>query len=112
MQINEVYTAFVSWPGGGKRRPILILKNSRDILYVFKITSKYGTKSPKVKKQYYPIQDWRDAGLKKPSFIDVGVVKRLNKRSEIKFKYVGKLTTNDIEGLALFIENRKSEMKN
>ena len=29
-------------------------------------------KSAYIKQQYYPIQDWQSAGLKKPSWVDLG----------------------------------------
>lgn len=39
---------------------------------VFRITSKFANKSSTIKKQYYEIKDWKEAGLKKPSWIDIG----------------------------------------
>ena len=102
MKINDIYTAYVSWTQGGKRRLVLIiLENNTDVL-VFKITSKY--KSSHVQKYYYPLIDWKISGLVKPSYVDTMSRVRLLK-DEVSFYYVGRLSVRDRIGLAEFIEN-------
>ncbi|PRO93612.1 hypothetical protein C6Y12_01740, partial [Lactiplantibacillus pentosus] len=54
---------------GGKSRPVLIRRVSEQTVEAFKITSQYEKKSAYIKQQYYPIQDWQSAGLKKPSWV-------------------------------------------
>lgn len=47
MKINEIYTAYISWKTNGKRRPILVIKDSNGELSCYKITSQYENKSEK-----------------------------------------------------------------
>lgn len=66
------------------------------------ITSKYKHKSLDVRKNYYPIYDWRKiGGLTKPSWIDTNhsyeVLKPLP-----HFKKTGHLSPQDIIGLLKF----------
>lgn len=104
MKINEIYTAFVAWQSGGKRRPVLIVRTEEKEFYFFRVTSKYANKSEQIKHFYYPLQDWQEEGLKKQSYIDT--VKLYNfSNDEVSLNYVGKLTTRDRIGLARFIEN-------
>lgn len=103
MKINDVYTAYISWPGGGKRRPVLILDVNQHQALVFKITTKYYSKSVVIQHKYYQIQDLKSAGLKKESYIDTISKLWLQKRN-VEFHYIGKLSTKDIFGLADFIK--------
>lgn len=105
MKINDIYTAYVEWPGGGKRRPVLILSNDEKIVRVFKITSQYAKKSPSVQKYYYCIKLWNKAGLKKPSFIDTISVENLLK-SKVGFYRIGSLQLVDKKGLVNFLQSR------
>lgn len=102
MKINDIYTAYVSWTQGGKRRPVLIIQENNTDVLVFKITSKY--KSSHVQKYYYPLIDWKISGLVKPSYVDTMSRVRLLK-DEVSFHYVGRLSVRDRIGLAEFIEN-------
>lgn len=103
MKINDIYTAYVSWPGGGKRRPVLILSCDDQVVRVFKITSKFHEKSAKIRKYYYPIQKWQDAGLNKQSYIDTICQENLLLK-DIKFLRIGRLQLVDIEGLRNFLK--------
>ncbi|MCC4414533.1 MazF family toxin-antitoxin system [Limosilactobacillus reuteri] len=105
MKINEIYTAFVAWQGGGKRRPILIVRTGEEEFYFLKVTSKYANKSEHIKQQYYPLQDWLEEGLKKQSYIDTGNLLNLP-NDAVTTNYVGKLTAKDKLGLARFLENQ------
>ena len=71
---------------------------------VFRITSKFANKSSTIKKQYYEIKDWKEAGLKKPSWIDIGEAISFDLK-DLNPKRIGTLTTKDIESLAVFIQN-------
>ena len=90
-----------------KVRPALIIKISNDNVYLFKVTSKYSNKSSKIKSFYYPLMDWKNAGLKIPSYIEIhkayGIYKNIVKKS----KLIGKLSSVDTIGLFKFINNRK-----
>ena len=101
MRTDDVYTAYINWPGGGKRRPALIVCNHDKSVDIFRITSKYKNKSERIRAYYYPILDWELAGLYKPSYVDTGQIIRLEK-SCISFSKVGRLTNKDIKGITNF----------
>ena len=70
---------------------------------VLKITTKYQSKSSKIKKYYYPIIDWQKSGLKEKSYIDT--IKKVNLlKSDVSFHYVGRLSSQDKNGLRKFID--------
>lgn len=75
MNLNDVAVAFVMFVNvpGGKRRPIFILEDNHDTISFYNITTKYKNKSKKIQKQYYKIRDLKSAGLKKQSWIDIGI---------------------------------------
>ena len=106
MNTNDVGFAFVSFKGakGGKERPIFIVEVTEQDIVFYSITSQYETKSPAIQRQYYQIVQWQEAGLKKPSWIDIGS-KRVVEKSMLAFDVVGELITEDIQGLADFIEH-------
>ena len=93
---------------GGKRRPILLVKHSKKIYMGMKITSKYQSKSEKIKSHYYPIKDWRKAGLKKPSYVDIFNLMKLSESYIIKnnIRRIGHLTSYDNKHLRQFIKNK------
>lgn len=74
---------------------------------VFKITGQYERKSIQIKKLYYPIKEWQEAGLKKKSYVDTHKLYRLPKKW--LFRRSPKLTDIDRVELFEFIENRKSK---
>lgn len=80
MKINDIYTAYVSWPGGGKRRPVLLIEDGKEKVTVFKITTKYEQKSDRIKKNYFPISNWKELGLDKQSYIDTNSKEESSKR--------------------------------
>lgn len=106
MKTNDILTAYISWPGGGKRTPIYVIDNDKEILSFYKITTKYKEKSPVIQKMYFPIHDWQEAGLNKPSYIDTITVGKLNIK-KIKIEYIGKLSKNDALNLVHFLEATK-----
>lgn len=106
MKTNQIYTAYVSWNNGGKRRPVLIINDNGESVRIYSITTKYESKSKEIRKYYYKISGWQDVGLKKQSYVDT-----LNQidllKADIRFEYVGRLSIDDRIGLAEFIENNK-----
>ncbi|RND65061.1 hypothetical protein FAM18123_00268 [Lacticaseibacillus paracasei] len=94
MRTNDLVSLYVSFveTNGGKSRPVLIRKVSEQTIEAFKITSKYQNKSAYIKQQYYPIKDWQAAGLKKPSWVDLGNICRFPKAG-LNFKEIGHLRT-------------------
>lgn len=81
MRTNDLVSLYVSFveTNGGKSRPVLIRRVSEQTVEAFKITSQYEKRSAYIKQQYYPIQDWQSAGLKKPSWVDLGNIYRFPK---------------------------------
>lgn len=106
MKTNDIYTAYVSWPGGGKRRPVIIVQDTEDKVNVLKITTKYKNKSVRIKSNYYPMIDWQKEGLRQQSYIDTNAIQSLLKKGDLSFSYIGRLTTNEKKGLALFIRHK------
>ena len=70
MELYDIYIAYVSWGSEGKRRPILILEANNGNVKAFNITTQYENKSDEIRVKYFIINDWKQAGLNKPSFID------------------------------------------
>ncbi|WP_429973153.1 type II toxin-antitoxin system PemK/MazF family toxin [Enterococcus sp. AZ163] len=106
MKRNEIITVYLAFVGksGGKRRPVVVIEDKKERLEFFSITSKYSEKSERMKRLYYPIKNWKEAGLSKESWIDVGTLRGVSKLdNDIIFKHVGKLTYNDISNLNEFI---------
>jgi hypothetical protein len=70
MNFFDIYIAYVSWEGGGKRRPVLILEESGGSVIVFGITTRYEGKSEAVRAKYFTINDWQQAGIDRQSYVD------------------------------------------
>lgn len=106
MNTNDVGFAFVSFKDnqGGKKRPIFIINVTEEEVFFYSITSQYESKSAHIQKQYYEIAEWKEAGLTKPSWIDIGSLRAVE-RSILSFDFVGELSTPDIIKLAEFITN-------
>jgi len=103
---NDIVGIHVAYADGtgGKRRPVLIVDTRKESLRFLRLTSQYENKSSKIRKQYYPIKHWKEAGLKKPSWIDVGSVLTVNRTHLDSITKIGALDTDDIDGLAQFIK--------
>lgn len=105
MKINEIYTAYVKWNSGGKRRLVLVIYDEQKQVFCYKITSKYKNRSDRIKRNYYKISKWRHAGLFKQSYVDIGQLVSLDKE-KVEFKFIGKLELTDVSDLSKFIRNR------
>ncbi|WP_286028374.1 type II toxin-antitoxin system PemK/MazF family toxin [Ligilactobacillus agilis] len=103
MKINDIYTAYMSWGNKGKRRPVLVAEVKDAAVIVFKITTKYDSKSNYIKNKYYKIADLTSAGLKKTSYIDTVRNYELD-LNKVKFQKIGCLSTKDINDLNQFIK--------
>jgi hypothetical protein len=99
----DIGIAFVSWEGGGKRRPVLLLSQNDGCAEAFRITSQYANKSKAVKAQYFELLDWRHEGLQKPSYVDT--INRIEiPDAFIAMPPVGRLTDNDKQRLIEFLD--------
>lgn len=108
MKTNDIAIAYISWPGGGKRRPIFIIYEQENIIHFYKITSKYESKSSSIQKKYFKIKHWGQAGLKKQSYIDTITVGEIDKR-KFNLKLISKLTEEDAKELTYFLARTKQK---
>ena len=103
MDIFDIFIAHVTWGSDGKKRPVLILEQSSSDVTVFNITTQYEGKSEIIRSKYFKIEDWRQAGLSKQSYIDTNDTVTLPLSSVDVNNPVGKLTKSDIEKLVEFL---------
>jgi hypothetical protein len=105
MKNNDVAIAYVAYDdgSGGKKRPVLILKEVASDVMVMRFTTKYDNKSQRIKERYYKVQDLGEAGLNRPSWIDAVTPVILDKEL-VEFTLLGRLSSNDQHELASFIK--------
>lgn len=105
MKTSDIFTAYISWPGGGKRRPAYVIDDNEGVISFYKITTKYQKKSDKIKKKYFKIRQYQEAGLKYQSYIDTITLGKLKKK-EASIKYLGQLTDEDEERFMNFLSRQ------
>ena len=99
----DIFIVSVSWNTGSKNRPVLVLSLDKEKILVFPITTQYEKKSDVIKARYCRINNWNNAGLVKPSYIDTGTLIRLPVIAIKNKKPVGKLTVADKKNLLAFL---------
>ncbi|GHU51275.1 hypothetical protein AGMMS49975_04170 [Clostridia bacterium] len=77
MSAFEIYIYYVSWGTDGKFRPVLFFSQKGQKVSVFTITTKYETKSDKIKANFFKIIDWIQAGLSRQSYIDAKSLRKI-----------------------------------
>lgn len=104
MKSQDIAISFVQFTNSnnGKIRPLLLIQVKGEQVLAYKITSKYKNKSDKVKEKYYPIQNWKEAGLLKASYIDTYSPPAFIPLSEIK-RVIGTLQPIDVLGFENFL---------
>ncbi|MGU9984040.1 type II toxin-antitoxin system PemK/MazF family toxin [Limosilactobacillus fermentum] len=109
MEPMDIYIADVPFDDGrgSKIRPALVIEFGRDRVVVLKVTSQYQRKSAQIKRLYYPIREWQEAGLKKQSYVDTHKFYRLSKKWVFNHRPIGKLTATDRFGLFAFMRQNK-----
>jgi len=100
-----IYVTFFNMDGG-KKRPVLVVNVIGKTILFYSMTSQYEKKSKKIQQQYYPLKNWNELGLIKPTYIDTGSLKKILVDSPNRITKVGELTLEDINGLREFIQNR------
>lgn len=121
MATGDIYRIFVAFSnnkkdhknncdGKGKvRYTVEIGQLSLGVVLLDSITSQYHNKSDYIKRQYYPIKDWLQAGLSKPSYIDIKSTRQYNFAEILKYgTHTGQLTLRDVQDLAEFIRSFRS----
>jgi len=101
INIYDIFIAHVSWGEDGKRRPVLILEQGAYAVTVFSITTRYEGKSEAVRNNYFRINDWRQAGLDRESYVDTNGTVTLQQSSVERL--LGTLTEGDAQGLIEFL---------
>lgn len=111
MEPMDIYIASVPFDEGtgSKVRPALVIEVGKERVMVFKVTSQYQNKSTQIKKLYYPIKEWQQAGLKKQSYVDIHKLYDLSKKWVFSKQPIGKLT--NLDRLALFNFIKKAKQK-
>ena len=112
MAVGDIYRIFVKFGSdtleGKEHYTVEISKTILTVGLLDSITSQYKDKSDYIKLQYYPIRNCRQASLKKPSYIDIRSTMSFDFRETLKSgKYIGKLSTTDVEELTKFSQNDK-----
>ncbi len=100
---TEIVYAYVKFKDiqGGKSRPVLTFQLPGRPQIAYKITTKYDSKPDYIRRAFYKIQRWQEAGLKKQSWIDTNF--RISV-SELEVEAVfGKLHYEDVVGLRKFL---------
>jgi hypothetical protein len=103
MDIFDIFIAYVSWNGSGKKRPVLVLDCTTDSVAAFNITTQYGNKSEAVRANYFKINDWRQAGLNRQSYVDTNAAVILPLSSVDIAHPVGALTESDVREFIEFL---------
>ncbi|MEE5988566.1 type II toxin-antitoxin system PemK/MazF family toxin [Ligilactobacillus equi] len=108
MESMGIYIANVPFDdvNDSKVRPALVIKVGQEQVTVFRVTSQYQKKSVQIEQEYYPIQEWEEAGLKKKPYVDTHKLYRLSREKIFSRKPIGKLTSFDQMGLFDFIKNK------
>ena len=110
MTVGDIYQIFVKFGSdileGKERYTVEIGKVNLTVVLLDSMTSQYKEKSDYIKLQYYPIRDWRQAGLQKSSYIDIRSTMSFDFREILRSgKYIGQLSHTDVIELTKFIQN-------
>lgn len=116
MATGDLYRIFVAFLGNKKdnknkydgegkvRYTFEVGKIGLGVVLLDAITSQYHSKSDYIKRQYYPIKDWLQAGLSKPSYIDIKSTRQYNFTEILNHgTHTGQLSLRDVQDLAEFI---------
>ena len=105
MNVFDIFVAYVNWGEDGKRRPVLILEQGVNNAIVFNITTRYEGKSEAIRKKYFKINEWQQAGLNNESYIDTNGTVTLPLSSVEHL--LGTLAEVDVQRLLEFLAQAK-----
>ena len=116
MAVGDIYRIFVKFGSdtleGKERYTVEIGKVNLTVVLLDSMISQYKDKSDYIKLQYYPIRDWRQAGLQKSSYIDIHSTMSFDFREILRSgKYIGQLSHTDVIELTKFIQNYKERLE-
>ena len=112
MNIFDIFTAYVSWGGvvnevgSDRKRLVLILEQTAGGVTVFNITTRYDGKNEIIRSKYFKINDWQEAGLNQPSYVDTNKTVTLPLSSIDITHPVGTLTESDVQEFIEFMRNK------
>ena len=102
MKPYDIFITYISWGSGGKNRPVLVYALNNEFVKIYPITTQYDNKSGDVKARLFKINDWKQSGLDKQSYIDTGTRFRRPLSFFENIEPIGNLTDNDIDRLIKF----------
>ena len=105
MKPFDIFIAYVSWGGNGKKRPVLVFTTENERVLVYPITSQYDQKSDKVKANYFEVSEWKQAGLNKKSYVDTGNLYRFKSSVFSEVNPIGRLSETDKQNLLRHLQN-------
>jgi len=109
MNIFDIFVAHITWGGvvnevgGDRKRLVLILEQTDGGVTVFNITTRYESKSETVRSKYFKINDWQEAGLYQPAYVDTNTTVTLPLSSINATRPVGTLTVSDVQKFVEFM---------
>jgi len=103
VNIFDIFIAYVSWGDGGKKRPMLILEKQGNVVFVFNVTTQYENKSEAVRAKYFKINDWRQVGLARQSYVDTNTIRDLPTEALEGKPIIGALSESDVKRLLDFL---------
>ena len=103
----EIYIINISWGIDGKNRPVLVILLSDENVFIHPITTQYENKSETVRRHYFKMNDWSQAGLAKQSYIDTGTLIKLPLSVIDKRQPIGRLTFSEKQRLLEFFNYNK-----
>jgi len=103
ISLFNLYIINISWEDDGKVRPAIVYEVDADDIYVFKITTKYDSKSNRIKEKLFMITEWEQSGLHKPSYIDTNKLIVLSKEVLRNKNPIGELTEIDLFNFKRFM---------
>lgn len=106
MRLFDIYFAYMMFDDGcgGKERPVLIMDLDDGLAAIYNVTTQYENKSEYIRSLYYPITDWKKAGLSKQSYVDTVKARYVTQESLENKKPIGTLSARDKIGLMKFLE--------
>ena len=106
VDIFDIFIAYISWGEEGKTRPVLILEQQKTVVHVFNITTQYKNKSEIIRRNYFKINDWQQAGLNIQSYIDTNIVRDLPVIALQGKPKIGKLSKRDAQDFIAFLRDK------
>ena len=104
MKSFDVFVTHISWgESDGKNRPVLAFVLGESTVDVYRITTKYASKSEAIRENYFKIDDWTECGLSTESYVDVGTLITLPMQVLNNKVPIGRLTDSDKRRFLVFL---------